>query len=74
MNLSNAQCKNKYLVRSINTSEDIERRLESLGLTENSGIELITKKRGGACIAKIRGTRFALGKEICDKIELWGND
>ena len=74
MNLSSAECKKKYLVRSINTSEDIERRLESLGLTENSGIELVTKKRGGACIAKIRGTRFALGKEICDKIELWGND
>ncbi len=72
MNLSSTECKNKYLVRSINTEQDIERRLESLGLTENSVIEVVSRKKGGASIVRIRGTRFALGKEICDKIELWG--
>ena len=74
MNLFNAQCNKKYLVKSINEDEGIERRLESLGHTENSPIELINRKRGGAAIVRIRGTRFALGREICEGIELWGEN
>lgn len=74
MNLYNARCNTKYLVKSISEEKDIERRLESLGLTENSTIELISRKRGGAAIVRIRGTRFALGREICEGIELWGEN
>ena len=72
MTLYNAPCKRKYLVKKILTEKSTERRLEALGLTENSAVELISRKRGGASIVKIRGTRFAVGREICESIELWG--
>lgn len=74
MTLFTAECKKKYLVRKITAEPDTERRLESLGLTENSSVELISRKRGGAAIVKIRGTRFALGREICEGILLWGDN
>ena len=38
--------------------------MESLGMTEGSKINVMRKKRNGAVIIKIRGTRFALGREI----------
>ncbi len=74
MTLYSAQIGKKYLVKKLDMEEKIERRLEALGLTENSMIELISRKRGGASIVKIRGTRFALGKEICNQILLWGEN
>lgn len=74
MTLYLAQHGKKYLVKKLDMEEKIERRLEALGLTENSMIELISRKRGGAAIVKIRGTRFALGREICEKIQLWGDN
>lgn len=74
MTLFDAQCKNKYLVKKISCEINTERRLESLGLTENSAVELISRNRGGGAIVRIRGTRFALGKEICQQIELWGDN
>lgn len=74
MTLYLAQHGKKYLVKKLDMEEKTQRRLEALGLTENSMIELISRKRGGASIVKIRGTRFALGKEICSRIYLWGEN
>ena len=74
MTLYKAQPGKKHLVKKLDMEEKIERRLEALGLTENSMIELLSRKRGGAMIVKIRGTRFALGKEICQAIYLWGDN
>ena len=74
MTLFDAQQGKKYLVKKLDMEEKIERRLEALGLTENSMIELISTKRGGASIVKIRGTRFAIGKEISSRIYLWGEN
>lgn len=73
MTLFEAECKKKYLVRNIKTAKDTARRLEALGLTENSPVELIRRARGGASIVKIRGARFALGRKICKEITLWGD-
>ena len=73
MTLYDAKCKRKYLIKKITEEEGTERRLQSLGLTENSAVELIRRNFGGAAIVKFRGTRFALGKEICKGIELWGD-
>ena len=74
MTLFDAKPGKKYLVRKLDMEEKIERRLEALGLTENSIIELLSRKHGGAMIVKIRGTRFALGKEICESIYIWGDN
>lgn len=57
-------------VRSIALRHDTSRRLEMLGLTGGTEIKLLNKKKNGAVIVKVRGTRFALGREIAQGIEV----
>ena len=41
-----------------------ERRLEVLGMLEGTVISVVNRKKKGAMIIKIRGTRFAIGEQI----------
>lgn len=50
--------------------QDTARRLEMLGLTGGTQIKLLNKKRSGAVIVKLRGTRYAFGSEIAEKVEV----
>ena len=59
MNVSQAQKGRTYLVKKVNLEGNIERRLEMLGMKNQSAV-----------IIKVRGTRFAIGKEIADAIEI----
>lgn len=70
MNVSQAQKGKIYIVKKINLTGNIERRLEMLGMTDKVKLTILNKKHGGAVILKIRGTRFAVGKEIADAIEI----
>ncbi|MFG6331745.1 MAG: ferrous iron transport protein A [Lachnospiraceae bacterium] len=47
-----------------------ERRLEVLGMLEGTKILVVNRKKRGAMIVKIRGTRFALGQSIAECIEV----
>jgi ferrous iron transport protein A len=47
---------------------ETERRLQVLGLTEGSTVQVMKNKKRGAMIVKIRGTRFALGERIAKNI------
>jgi len=49
---------------------DTSRRLEMLGLTCGTPLSLLNKKRNGAVIVRVRGTRFAFGREIAEGIEV----
>lgn len=57
-------------VEKISMKNDTARRLEMLGLTQGCEIKLLNKKAKGAVIIKVRGTRFALGREIAEGIEV----
>lgn len=57
-----------YRVDGIELNDKIKRRLEILGMTKNTVISVLNKKRTGTLIIKIRGTRFALGRSITDGI------
>ena len=59
-----------YEVLSIHIELQLERRLQSLGLTEGSLITILNNDKRGSLTAKFRGTRFALGKRIADNIEV----
>ena len=59
-----------YIVRSIQLELSLERRLESLGLTEGALITILNNDKKGAMTVRFRGTRFALGKRIADHIEV----
>ena len=70
MNVSQAQTGRTYLVKKVNLEGNIERRLEMLGMTDQVKLMVLNKKNQGAVIIKVRGTRFAIGKEIADAIEI----
>lgn len=55
-------------VRSIQLSENVKRRFEILGMTQNARIEVRNNKKNGAMIVKIRGTRFAIGRQFAQGI------
>ena len=70
MNVSQAQKGKTYLVKKVSLEGNIERRLEMLGMTDQVKLMVLNKKNQGAVIIKVRGTRFAIGKEIADAIEI----
>ena len=70
MNVSQAQKGRTYLVKKVNLEGNIVRRLEMLDMTNQVKLMVLNKKNQGAVIIKVRGTRFAIGKEIADAIEI----
>lgn len=59
-----------YLVQELRLEPVIERRLEILGMTEEAALSVLNKKGDGSVILKVRGTRFAVGKEIAKGIRI----
>ena len=59
-----------YLVESVHVEEAINRRLEALGVNENTRLLVMNKKRSGTMIIKVRGTRLALGRRITGGIDI----
>ena len=68
--LWDAELNKDYTVETILLENQVSRRLEALGINEGTPITVLTRKRTGALIAKIRGTRLALGKHITSNIEV----
>ncbi|MGN0379777.1 MAG: ferrous iron transport protein A [Butyrivibrio sp.] len=57
-------------IKSITVEDKIMRRLEALGFVKGTPVRVLNRKRYGAVIIKIRGTRIALGKAIAGGIEV----
>ena len=55
---------NNYKVQDIKLPVNIEKRLEALGMTRGTPVTVLNSKGHGILIVKIRGTRFALGRNI----------
>ena len=68
MLLSKAEIGGIYEIEEINLPVDTKRRLEALGFTGRTNIEVMNRKAYGAVIIKVRGTRFAMGKRIASGI------
>ena len=64
MTLLESECNKVYRVVKMEEPENIERRLEALGLIGGTPIVVLNRKKKGAEIVKVRGTRFAMGREI----------
>ena len=60
----------KLYEESVHVDEAINRRLEALGVNENTPLLVMNKKNSGTMIIKVRGTRLALGKRITGGIEV----
>ena len=59
-----------YLVESVPVDDAINRRLEALGVNENTRLLVMNKKKSGTMIIKVRGTRLALGRRITGGIDI----
>lgn len=60
----------RYTVQSVLVDEQITRRLEALGVNEQTPLDIMNKKGSGTMIIKVRGTRLALGRRIAEGIEI----
>lgn len=65
MNLSDGIKGNTYIIDEINLDTRVTRRLQMLGMTRGTQLSVLNKKRSGPMIIKVRGTRFALGRNFC---------
>ena len=68
MQLCEGKIGDSFEVFDINLPTNMEKRLEALGMTIGSTINVLNRKSGGVLIVKIRGTRFALGKNITKNV------
>ena len=72
MFLSDGKVGNSYSVEDITLPVEIERRLEALGMTTGATVSVLNSKERGILIIKLRGTRFALGRNITKNILVRG--
>lgn len=70
MNLSEAQKEHDYTVKAIHLPFETERRLQALGMTDDTPIRVVNRKGKGILVVKLRGTRFAFGYNITKNIEV----
>lgn len=68
MYLCDGKIGNNYKVTGIELPVNMEKRLEALGMTHGTPVAVLNSKSHGVLIVKVRGTRFALGRNITKKI------
>lgn len=59
-----------YEIKELFVEESITRRLHALGLNDGTIVTILNRKKNGALIMKVRGTRLAVGKHISSGIEV----
>ncbi len=70
MQLCAAQKEHDYTVKAIHLPFETERRLQALGMTDNTPIRVVNRKGKGILVVRLRGTRFAFGYNITKNIEV----
>lgn len=70
MKLNEGTIGQTYTVKTVRITDTITRRLEALGVNEQTPVTILNKKGSGSVIFKVRGTRLAVGKRISDGIEI----
>ncbi|MCH1983972.1 ferrous iron transport protein A [Ruminococcus sp. OA3] len=74
MKLIEGEVDSSYRVVRMDLPLNVDRRLEALGMTGDSRVLVMNKKKRGAMVIKVRGTRFAIGKSIAEHIEVREDD
>ena len=70
MTLYEAQKNQEYAIEGLFVEEAVTRRLQALGLNDGTRVKVLNKKKRGALIIQVRGTRLALGKHLSSNIEI----
>lgn len=74
MTLCDGKIGGAFRVTGITVGGNVTRRLQALGMNEGTKIEILNRKKNGAIIIKVRGTRWALGKLIAMGIRIEEDD
>lgn len=64
MTILDGNIREQYMVIDLELEENIMRRLEALGINSGTKMELMNRKKNGTVILKVRGTRWAVGRDI----------
>lgn len=70
MSLFEGKKDKNYEILGLYVEEGITRRLQALGLNDGTVITVLNRKKNGALIIRVRGTRLAIGKHISMGIEV----
>jgi len=70
MKLFEGKIHKTYRVKNKDLPIKIDRRLEALGMTVGTSVDVLHKKKYGALVIKVRGTRLAVGKHISENIQV----
>ena len=70
MTLFEAQKGSEYIIDGLFVEEAVTRRLQALGLNDGTSVKVLNRKKKGALIIQVRGTRLALGKHLSSNIEV----
>lgn len=68
MNLLDTEKGCWYRVLDIAEKENVQRRLEALGILSGTRVQILNQKKNGSTIIRVRGTRWALGRDIAGGI------
>lgn len=70
MTLYDARKDKQYVIEGLFVEEAVTRRLQALGLNDGTRLKVLNRKKRGALIIQVRGTRLALGKHLSSNIEV----
>lgn len=70
MTILEGTVKYDYIVTDIVMDEMIMRRLEALGINSGTKLQMMNQKKNGTVIIKVRGTRWAMGRDIAGGIQV----
>ncbi|MBO4980665.1 MAG: ferrous iron transport protein A [Lachnospiraceae bacterium] len=70
MTLSEAKKDVTYCIDGLFVEPSITRRLQALGLNDGTFVKVLNRKKKGAMIIQVRGTRLALGRHISSNITI----
>ena len=70
MTLADGKIEKDYIVEKVNLPLTLEKRMESLGMTIGSKVTLVHQKRNKTSVILIRGTKFAIGRDVASNIDV----
>ena len=70
MTLAEGKIDKDYVVEHVELPMTLEKRMESLGMTVGSKVTLLHQKRNKTSVILIRGTKFAVGRDVASSIHV----
>ena len=70
MTLFEAEKGKNYYITGVYVEPGVTRRLQALGMNEGTNLYILNRKKKGALIVRVKGTRLALGKHISSNVEI----